>query len=58
MSVLEKKKKQTTKVKSKANLKKNGFPAHQFAGKVKFEGDPVEIQRQLRDEWEERLRRH
>ena len=38
-----------------ARLKKPktmGFPAHLFTGKVKFDGDPVEIQRKMRDEWE------
>jgi hypothetical protein len=58
MSVLEKKKKRPTKPQSKIKQGKNDFPAHKFTGKVKFEGDPIEIQRKLRDEWEERLRRH
>ncbi|MBN8652126.1 MAG: hypothetical protein J0L67_11895 [Cytophagales bacterium] len=31
---------------------KQGFPAHLFTGKIKFDGNPVEIQRNLRDEWE------
>ncbi len=35
----------------KLSQKKQGFPAHLFTGKVKFEGNPVEIQRSLRDEW-------
>ena len=29
-----------------------GFDAKAFSGTVKFEGDPLEIQKQLRDEWE------
>jgi hypothetical protein len=28
-----------------------GFPAHKFLGKIKTEGDPLEIQKKLRDEW-------
>jgi hypothetical protein len=31
---------------------KKGFPASKFTGKVKIHGDPVAIQRRLRDEWE------
>jgi hypothetical protein len=32
--------------------KTKGFPANLFTGKIKFEGDPVAIQRKMRDEWE------
>ena len=35
----------------KLNSPKKGFPAHLFTGKIKFEGDPVQFQRKLRDEW-------
>jgi hypothetical protein len=38
--------------------KKKGFPAHKFLGKIKVDGDPLEIQRKMRDEWEERSRRY
>ncbi len=34
-----------------ARKKKKGFPAHRFTGKMKIAGDPVQIQRKLRDEW-------
>ncbi|MBX2900198.1 MAG: hypothetical protein KF775_11130 [Cyclobacteriaceae bacterium] len=30
---------------------KKGFPSKLFTGKVKFDGNPVELQRKLRDEW-------
>jgi hypothetical protein len=58
MSLLEKKKKKLIKAQPKVKRGKNDFPAHKFTGKVKFEGDPIEIQRKLRNEWEERLRRY
>lgn len=33
-------------------LKKGkGFPASKFNGKMKIEGDALEIQKRLRDEW-------
>jgi hypothetical protein len=50
--------KRSLKKKVKDVQAKAGFPAHKFLGKVKFAGDGLEIQRKLRDEWEERLRRH
>jgi len=28
-----------------------GFDAHRFCGAIKWKGDAVEIQRQMRDEW-------
>jgi hypothetical protein len=40
-----------SKLKRLRKSSKKGFPAHLFTGKVKFAGDPVEIQRKLRDEW-------
>jgi hypothetical protein len=42
----------------KFTKREKGFPAFKFLGKVKFEGDPVEIQRKMRNEWEERSGRH
>ena len=36
--------------------KKKGFQAHKFLGKVKVDGDPLEIQRKMRDGWEKRTR--
>jgi hypothetical protein len=32
--------------------KKKGFDAYKFCGTVKFNKDALEIQKQLRDEWE------
>ncbi len=29
-----------------------GFPAHRFKGKIKFNDDPVESQRKMRNDWE------
>ncbi len=46
-----KKPKRLTNRKLSNKKKPTGFPAHLFTGKVKFEGDPVEIQRKMRDEW-------
>ena len=31
--------------------KAKGFDAHRFCGTIKWEGDAVEIQRQMRNEW-------
>lgn len=53
LSRLPKKKAKRPSNRKLADKKKStGFPAHLFTGKVKFEGDPVEIQRKMRDEWE------
>ena len=41
---------------NKSKRKAKGFPANRFLGKLKIMGDPIEIQRQLRDEWTERSR--
>lgn len=51
LSRLPKKKAKRVVNRKLTNKKKPGFPAHLFTGKVKFEGDPVEIQRKMRDEW-------
>ena len=50
--------KKTIERKLKSLPEKKGFQAYKYLGKVKFEGDPVEIQRKMRDEWEERSSRH
>jgi len=51
MEAIKKKPKRLTNRKLSNKKKPTGFPAHLFTGKVKFEGDPVEIQRKMRDEW-------
>ncbi len=35
---------------------KKGFEAFKYHGKIKVEGDGLEIQKQLRNGWKERLR--
>jgi hypothetical protein len=35
---------------NKLKRKAEGFPANRFLGKLKIEGDPVKIQRIMRDE--------
>jgi hypothetical protein len=34
---------------------KKGFPAHKHCGVLKHLGDPVKLQKSLRDEWERDL---
>ena len=38
--------------------KKKGFQAYKYLGKIKFDEDPVAIQRRLRDEWKKRSDRY
>jgi hypothetical protein len=40
------------KVATKPVVPAKKFEAAKFSGTVKFEGDPLEIQKKLRDEWE------
>ena len=35
----------------KAKGKGKGFDAHRFCGAIKWDGNAVEIQRKMRDEW-------
>ncbi|MCC6939927.1 MAG: hypothetical protein IT226_17055 [Flavobacteriales bacterium] len=55
MSVVIKKKSPAKRMKSllkKARPKKTeGFDAKRFNGALKLKGDPVKVQRKLRDEW-------
>ncbi|OYQ34407.1 hypothetical protein CHU92_11685 [Flavobacterium cyanobacteriorum] len=37
---------------NQAKIKSKGFDAKAFSGTVKFKGNPVEIQKEMRDEWE------
>jgi hypothetical protein len=39
------------KMEEKKNLKK-GFDAYKFCGTVRFNEDALEIQKQMRDEWQ------
>ena len=32
-----------------------GFPANKFLGKIKSERSPLEIQKELRNEWQSRI---
>lgn len=36
---------------ARKKAKGKGFDAHRFCGAIKWEGDAVEIQRKMRDEW-------
>lgn len=38
--------------KIKKSAKKKGFDPEKYAGKVKFDVDPIKYQKQVRDEWE------
>lgn len=40
------------KVAAKQSTPAKKFEASKFSGTVKFEGDPLEIQKKMRDEWE------
>lgn len=55
MSVAVKRKTSSKSMKSslkKARLKKSeGFDAKRFNGALKLKGDPMKVQRKLRDEW-------
>lgn len=55
MSVAVKKKSPSSRMKTvlkKSRTKKTeGFDAKRFNGALKLKGDPVKIQRKLRDEW-------
>ena len=44
--------KELEKIFSKVSLKKEGIDISKYAGKVKAKGNPVSLQRKLRNEWE------
>lgn len=48
----ESKKSIESKLSKLAKTKRKGFPAHLFTGKIKIEGDALEIQKKMRKEWD------